>query len=114
VFDLLLERGEATATALADSLPITRQAVGKHLGVLERVGLWGRQALRIAAQNGRPASVRRLLEHGADANLPEKEGRTALWILDSVWAAGAHLMGRVTYQEMAAVWRHRRASTRGR
>ncbi len=26
------------------------------------------------------------------------------WVLDSVWAAGAHLMGRVTYQEMAAVW----------
>src|SRR5262249_32358847 len=25
------------------------------------------------------------------------------WILDSVWAAGAHLMGRVTYEEMAAV-----------
>jgi DNA-binding transcriptional ArsR family regulator len=39
MFDLLLERGETTATALADSLPITRQAVSKHLGVLERVGL---------------------------------------------------------------------------
>ena len=26
------------------------------------------------------------------------------WVLDSVWAAGAHLMGRVTYQEMAAAW----------
>jgi hypothetical protein len=26
------------------------------------------------------------------------------WVLDSVWAAGAHLMGRVTYEEMAAVW----------
>jgi dihydrofolate reductase len=26
------------------------------------------------------------------------------WILDSVWAAGAHLMGRVTYEEMAAFW----------
>jgi dihydrofolate reductase len=26
------------------------------------------------------------------------------WILDSVSAAGAHLMGRVTYQEMAATW----------
>ncbi len=26
------------------------------------------------------------------------------WILDSVWAAGAHLMGRVTYQDMAAHW----------
>src|SRR5204862_1752751 len=26
------------------------------------------------------------------------------WVLDSVWAAGAHLMGRVTYEEMAALW----------
>jgi dihydrofolate reductase len=26
------------------------------------------------------------------------------WILESVWSAGAHLMGRVTYEEMAAVW----------
>jgi dihydrofolate reductase len=26
------------------------------------------------------------------------------WVLDSVWGAGAHLMGRVTYDEMASVW----------
>jgi len=26
------------------------------------------------------------------------------WILDSVWGAGAHLMGRVTYEDMASVW----------
>jgi dihydrofolate reductase len=29
---------------------------------------------------------------------------TKRWILDSVWGAGAHLMGRVTYEEMAAHW----------
>jgi dihydrofolate reductase len=29
---------------------------------------------------------------------------TKRWILDSVWRAGAHLMGRVTYEEMAATW----------
>jgi dihydrofolate reductase len=29
---------------------------------------------------------------------------TKRWILDSVWGAGAHLMGRVTYEEMAATW----------
>jgi DNA-binding transcriptional ArsR family regulator len=39
MLDLLLERGESTATALADSLPITRQAVSKQLAVLTRVGL---------------------------------------------------------------------------
>jgi dihydrofolate reductase len=30
--------------------------------------------------------------------------RTKQWILDSAWGAGAHLMGRVTYEEMAAHW----------
>jgi DNA-binding transcriptional ArsR family regulator len=39
VLDALLERGEATTTALAEGLPVTRQAVAKHLVVLDRVGL---------------------------------------------------------------------------
>jgi DNA-binding transcriptional ArsR family regulator len=39
VLDALLERGEATTTALAQGLPVTRQAVAKHMVVLSRVGL---------------------------------------------------------------------------
>jgi DNA-binding transcriptional ArsR family regulator len=39
VLDLLLDRGEATATVLAGELPVTRQAVAKHLAVLDRAGL---------------------------------------------------------------------------
>jgi DNA-binding transcriptional ArsR family regulator len=39
LLDLLLERGEATASTLAGALPITRQGVAKHLAVLERDGL---------------------------------------------------------------------------
>src|SRR5258708_35071293 len=39
VLDALLERGEATTTILAEGLPVTRQAVAKHLAVLNRVGL---------------------------------------------------------------------------
>jgi ArsR family transcriptional regulator, cadmium/lead-responsive transcriptional repressor len=39
VLDALLERGEATTTTLAGGLPVTRQAVAKHLAVLDRVGL---------------------------------------------------------------------------
>jgi DNA-binding transcriptional ArsR family regulator len=39
VVDLLLDRGEATATVLAGELPVTRQAVTKHLTVLGRAGL---------------------------------------------------------------------------
>jgi DNA-binding transcriptional ArsR family regulator len=38
LLDLLLERGEATASTLASALPITRQGVSKHLAVLERDG----------------------------------------------------------------------------
>ena len=39
VLDLLLTRGETTPTALAAELPFTRQAVTKHLAVLDRAGL---------------------------------------------------------------------------
>ena len=39
VLDVLLDRGEATATVVAGELPVTRQAVAKHLAVLDRVGL---------------------------------------------------------------------------
>jgi predicted transcriptional regulator len=39
LLDLLLAGGEATATALSADLPVTRQAVAKHLVVLDRVGL---------------------------------------------------------------------------
>ncbi len=38
MLDLLLAGG-GTATTLSDRLPVTRQAVAKHLGVLDRVGL---------------------------------------------------------------------------
>ena len=39
MLDLLLADGDGTATTLSDQLPVTRQAVAKHLGVLDRVGL---------------------------------------------------------------------------
>ena len=39
LLDLLLAAGEHTATTLSQQLPITRQAVTKHLGVLERAEL---------------------------------------------------------------------------
>ena len=37
IVDLLLADGDGTATTLSDRLPVTRQAVAKHLGVLDRV-----------------------------------------------------------------------------
>jgi predicted ArsR family transcriptional regulator len=39
MLDLLLVEGGGTATSLGQQLPVTRQAVAKHLGVLDRVGL---------------------------------------------------------------------------
>ena len=39
LLDALLAHGEATATTLAGELPVTRQAVAKHLAVLDRAGL---------------------------------------------------------------------------
>ena len=39
VLDVRLARGEATSTALAAELPLTRQAVAKHLAVRDRADL---------------------------------------------------------------------------
>ncbi|GIG64006.1 transcriptional regulator [Phytomonospora endophytica] len=39
MLDLLLAEGAGTATSLSARLPVTRQAIAKHLGVLDRVGL---------------------------------------------------------------------------
>lgn len=39
MLDLLLAEGAGTATTLSEQLPVTRQAVSKHLMVLDRVGL---------------------------------------------------------------------------
>jgi len=39
MLDLLLTTGVGTATSLSDHLPVTRQAVSKHLAVLDRAGL---------------------------------------------------------------------------
>lgn len=39
LLDLLLTEGVGTPTSLSHRLPISRQAVTKHLGVLDRAGL---------------------------------------------------------------------------
>jgi ArsR family transcriptional regulator, cadmium/lead-responsive transcriptional repressor len=39
LLDLMLVSGDGTATGLSEELPVTRQAVAKHLAVLNRVGL---------------------------------------------------------------------------
>jgi DNA-binding transcriptional ArsR family regulator len=39
ILDLLVAEGGGTSTTLSERLPVSRQAVAKHLGVLDRVGL---------------------------------------------------------------------------
>lgn len=39
MIDRLLAEGSGTATSLSDQLPVTRQAVAKHLAVLDKAGL---------------------------------------------------------------------------
>lgn len=39
VIDVLLVHGSGTASSISNELPVTRQAVAKHLAVLERVSL---------------------------------------------------------------------------
>jgi len=39
IVDLLLSEGTGTSTSLSEHLPVTRQAVAKHLGVLDDAGL---------------------------------------------------------------------------
>ena len=98
VLDALLERGEASTTTLAEGLPVTRQAVAKHLAVLSRVGLVagrrsGREVryavrperlddaadtmARVAAQwDRRLARIKRLAESvQAEAGIDEQQRR---------------------------------------
>jgi len=39
ILDLLLADGASTATALSQHLPVSRQAIAKHIAVLDRAGL---------------------------------------------------------------------------
>ena len=43
LLDLLLSEGPATATSLSEHLPVTRQAVAKHLTSLSEAGLLERE-----------------------------------------------------------------------
>jgi DNA-binding transcriptional ArsR family regulator len=58
LLDLLADDGEATATTLAGRLPVSRQAVVKHLAVLDAAGLvTGRRVGREARYAVRPAAL---------------------------------------------------------
>ncbi|MFI5841215.1 ArsR/SmtB family transcription factor [Catenuloplanes sp. NPDC051500] len=71
MLDLLLADGDGTATGLAERLPVTRQAVAKHLVVLDRVGLVhgtaaGRERRYRVDEAQLARAVAQLAEVGAD------------------------------------------------
>jgi DNA-binding transcriptional ArsR family regulator len=81
MLDLLLNGGGGTATTLSEQLPVTRQAVAKHLGVLDRVGLVhvtpsGRERLYEVDQAQLAGAVAQLSSVGAawDARLHRIKG----------------------------------------
>jgi DNA-binding transcriptional ArsR family regulator len=58
LLDLLAAQGEATATTLAARLPVSRQAVARHLAVLDAAGLVsGSRAGREVRYAVRPAAL---------------------------------------------------------
>lgn len=69
LIDLLLSEGHGTATSLSERLPMTRQAVAKHLGVLDRAGLVqgataGREKLYRVDRDQLARAVGQLMEVG--------------------------------------------------
>ena len=69
LLDLLLSDGRGTATSLSERLPVTRQAVAKHLGVLDQAGLVhattaGREKLYRVDQAQLARAVGQLMEVG--------------------------------------------------
>jgi predicted transcriptional regulator len=81
MLDLLLNDGGGTATTLSRQLPITRQAVAKHLGVLHRVGMvhvtsLGRERIYEVSQAQLARAVAQLSSVGAtwDARLQRIKG----------------------------------------
>jgi DNA-binding transcriptional ArsR family regulator len=94
LLDTLAAPGEATASVLAEELPVSRQAIVKHLAVLDRAGLvagrrTGREVRyavrpeplgatarwmdRVAAQwDARLAAIKRLAEVDPDAAPPPR------------------------------------------
>jgi hypothetical protein len=61
--------GSLAGAAEHQRLDVIDQLIAAGTPVNEPDAEWGRLPLHVAAQNGRPASVRRLLAHGADPDL---------------------------------------------
>jgi DNA-binding transcriptional ArsR family regulator len=72
ILDRLSRRGDASATVLAEELPVTRQAVVKHLAVLDQAGLV------TARRDGRERRYR-VRPDGLEATARWMDGIAAQW-----------------------------------
>lgn len=91
----LLERGQATAQELAESLEISPQAVRRHLKDLETEDLIEYQTVQVGM--GRPQHVYRLSRKGRD-RFPNSHGKFAASLLDTM----AETLG---YEQVNAILR---------
>ena len=66
ILELLADEGAASASAIARSMTISRQAIAKHLGILEQAGLVARirkgKEIRFAAQAHQLAATGRWMQ----------------------------------------------------
>ncbi|GIM93119.1 ArsR/SmtB family transcription factor [Paractinoplanes toevensis] len=107
MLDLLLADGGGTATRLSEHLPVTRQAVAKHLSVLDRAGLvhaapTGRERRYEVdeAQLGLGKNFGALASLSANARRPRRAGPSGGF----AGVGGQHLVAR--YQALVAEGRH--------
>jgi ankyrin repeat protein len=82
-------------------LNVIDELIGHHTPVDAVDEMFGRQALRLAAQRGRPQSVQRLLSHGADPQLRDEHGHTAL----DLCQRGLRYLDNPGHDEVAAILR---------
>lgn len=81
ILQYLLERGQAKAQELAESLDISPQAVRRHLKDLEAEELIQYQTVQVGM--GRPQHVYRLSRKGRD-RFPNSHGKFAVSLLDTL------------------------------
>ncbi|MGW4027738.1 ArsR/SmtB family transcription factor [Streptomyces sp. NPDC004838] len=86
ILDALAAHGRATATVLAAELPVSRQAIVKHLAILTRAGLV------VGRREGREARY---------TVLPERLNATARWMnrVASDWDSRLSAIKRLAEQE---------------
>lgn len=87
--------GEAAVRAMSSTVSNGQEDRRKKGGVMRRLIL--QTGISI---DGYVAALDKSHPWGVE----EQDEGIKQWVLKSVWAAGAHLMGRATYEEMASHW----------